>query len=221
MEPVQGLSIQDNCAAIPVGEKKLFVASVQTGKPVQFLWTFDLHRLSKATHIGKEVRSRRRWVQFTEHKRGLNRLFSVISRWGNEVNITPLSSLCPTGERTASSHLISHNRAHAWQCLPQFYKMPPAFKYEIRSAGCTLVMSHPIKFPKMSRTCDRNRGGLMLIQSSKAGFDPGFVPDRAEKKPRLSPRERKEPQKKAFVCRWDGKPGLNPALEDWICTYLS
>lgn len=56
MEPVRGLSIQDSCAAIAVGEKKLFVANVQTGKPVHFLWTFDLHHLHKLTHMGKEVR---------------------------------------------------------------------------------------------------------------------------------------------------------------------
>lgn len=35
----------------------------------------------------------------------------------------------------------------------------------------------------------------MLIQSSKAGFNPGFVPNQAEE--RLSPRE-VEPQKKAL-----------------------
>lgn len=56
MEPVRGLSIQDGSAAIPVGEKKLFVANIQTGRPVQFLWTFDLHHLHKSTHMGKEVR---------------------------------------------------------------------------------------------------------------------------------------------------------------------
>ncbi|XP_056892608.1 polycystin-1 isoform X3 [Takifugu flavidus] len=55
MEPVRGLSIQDSCAAIAVGEKKVFVANVQTGKPVHFLWTFDLHHLHKETHMGKEV----------------------------------------------------------------------------------------------------------------------------------------------------------------------
>lgn len=60
MEPVRGLSIQDSAAAIPVGEKKLFVANIQTGKPVHFLWTFDLHHLYQATHIGKEVRWPRR-----------------------------------------------------------------------------------------------------------------------------------------------------------------
>lgn len=59
MEPVRGLSIQDSSAAIPVGEKKLFVADTQTGKPVHFLWTFDLDHLYQATHIGKEVRSPR------------------------------------------------------------------------------------------------------------------------------------------------------------------
>lgn len=56
MEPVWGLSIQDSSVAIPVGEKKLFVANIQTGRPVQFLWTFDLHHLYKSTHVGKEVR---------------------------------------------------------------------------------------------------------------------------------------------------------------------
>uniref|UniRef100_A0AAQ5YYB8 Polycystic kidney disease 1a n=1 Tax=Amphiprion ocellaris TaxID=80972 RepID=A0AAQ5YYB8_AMPOC len=54
MEPVRGLSIQGSCAAIPVGVKKVFVANIQTGKPVRFLWTFDLH-LHKASHMGKEV----------------------------------------------------------------------------------------------------------------------------------------------------------------------
>lgn len=57
MEPVWGLSIQDSYAAVPVGENKLFVATIQTGKPVHFLWTFDLHHLYQATRMGKEVRS--------------------------------------------------------------------------------------------------------------------------------------------------------------------
>lgn len=56
MEQVRGLSIQDSPVAIPVGEKKLFSAKIDTGKPVHFLWTFDLHHLYQATHIGKEVR---------------------------------------------------------------------------------------------------------------------------------------------------------------------
>uniref|UniRef100_A0A3Q3J8M2 Polycystic kidney disease 1a n=1 Tax=Monopterus albus TaxID=43700 RepID=A0A3Q3J8M2_MONAL len=54
MEPVRGLSIQGSCAAIPVGEKRQFVAKILTGKPVSFLWTFDLHH-HKASHMGKEV----------------------------------------------------------------------------------------------------------------------------------------------------------------------
>lgn len=57
MEPVWGLSIQDSYAAVPVGENKLFVATIQTGKPVRFVWTFDLHHLYQVTRIGKEVRS--------------------------------------------------------------------------------------------------------------------------------------------------------------------
>lgn len=56
MEPVRGLSIQGSCAAIPVGVKRLFVANILTGKPVSFLWTFDLHHHHQASHIGKEVR---------------------------------------------------------------------------------------------------------------------------------------------------------------------
>lgn len=56
MEPVRGLSIQGSCAAIPVGVKRLFVANILTGKPVHFLWTFDLHHLHKTPHMGKEVR---------------------------------------------------------------------------------------------------------------------------------------------------------------------
>ncbi|XP_023267629.1 polycystin-1 [Seriola lalandi dorsalis] len=55
MEPVRGLSILGSCTAIPVGVKKLFVANIQTGKPVSFLWTFDLHHLHQASCIGKEV----------------------------------------------------------------------------------------------------------------------------------------------------------------------
>lgn len=57
MEPVRGLSILGSCAAIPVGKKKQFVATVLTGKPVSFLWTFDLHHHRQASHMGKEVRS--------------------------------------------------------------------------------------------------------------------------------------------------------------------
>lgn len=82
MEPVWGLSIKGISAAIPVGEKKLFVADTTTGKPVHFLWTFDLDHLYQATRMGKEVRSPRRslkrssrcwnltslWIHVTQHK---------------------------------------------------------------------------------------------------------------------------------------------------------
>ncbi|XP_061687147.1 polycystin-1 isoform X1 [Syngnathoides biaculeatus] len=54
MEPIRGLSMQGSCTAIPVGVKRLFTASIVTGKPVQFLWTFDLHHLHKTSHFGKE-----------------------------------------------------------------------------------------------------------------------------------------------------------------------
>lgn len=57
MEPVRGLSILGSCAAIPVGVKRGFVANIVTGKPVRFLWTFDLHHHHQASIIGKEVRS--------------------------------------------------------------------------------------------------------------------------------------------------------------------
>ncbi|KAF7656432.1 hypothetical protein LDENG_00041290, partial [Lucifuga dentata] len=56
MEPVRGLSILECCpTAIPVGLKRTFVANILTGKPVHFLWTFDLHHLHQAPHMGKEV----------------------------------------------------------------------------------------------------------------------------------------------------------------------
>lgn len=52
MEPVRGLSILDCCpAAIPVGVKRTFVANILTGKPVRFLWTFDLHHLHRTPYI--------------------------------------------------------------------------------------------------------------------------------------------------------------------------
>lgn len=59
MEPVWGLSIQDDVAAIPVGEERKFVASTQTGKPVHYLWTFHLRHIYQATRMGKDVRSPR------------------------------------------------------------------------------------------------------------------------------------------------------------------
>ena len=60
MEPVQGLSILDCCdAAIPVGVKRTYVASIVKGRPVHYLWTFDLHHLRggghQAAHMSQEV----------------------------------------------------------------------------------------------------------------------------------------------------------------------
>ncbi|XP_056135511.1 LOW QUALITY PROTEIN: polycystin-1 [Lampris incognitus] len=56
MVPVHGLTILDCCeAAIVVGVKRTFVANILTGKPVHFLWTFDLHHLDKTSCMGKEV----------------------------------------------------------------------------------------------------------------------------------------------------------------------
>ncbi|XP_076151518.1 polycystin-1 isoform X2 [Alosa pseudoharengus] len=44
MEPVKHLSIVNCCeAAIPVGVAKTFIANIEAGKPVTYLWTFDLH----------------------------------------------------------------------------------------------------------------------------------------------------------------------------------
>lgn len=57
MEPVRGLSILGSCAAIPVGVKRLFVANILTGKPVRFLWTFDLRHHQKTPGMHKEVRT--------------------------------------------------------------------------------------------------------------------------------------------------------------------
>lgn len=54
MEPVNGLAIEGLCKAIPVGVKKWFVASVIKGKPVSFIWNFDLNH-HKASRWGKEV----------------------------------------------------------------------------------------------------------------------------------------------------------------------
>lgn len=59
MELVRNLSIGGSSAAIAVGDKRRFVANIATGKPVSFLWTFDLqhHHHLKTTLIGKEVSS--------------------------------------------------------------------------------------------------------------------------------------------------------------------
>ncbi|MED6256706.1 hypothetical protein ATANTOWER_005316 [Ataeniobius toweri] len=55
MEPVSGLFIQGISPAIPVGVKRLYVADIVTGKPVSFLWTFDLHHLKTTFVHVKEV----------------------------------------------------------------------------------------------------------------------------------------------------------------------
>lgn len=63
MEPVRGLSIMGECAVIPVGVKKTFVANVLTGNPVRFLWTFDLRHLHQTPRFSKEVRMFDLYVQ--------------------------------------------------------------------------------------------------------------------------------------------------------------
>lgn len=57
MEPVSGLSIQGISPVIPVGVTRSFMAKVLTGKPVNFLWTFDLyhHNHHKKSAVAKEV----------------------------------------------------------------------------------------------------------------------------------------------------------------------
>ena len=57
MEPVKELSIVNCCEpAIPVGVAKTFIANIETGKPVTFLWTFDLHyTATQKTFWSKEV----------------------------------------------------------------------------------------------------------------------------------------------------------------------
>ncbi|TKS69062.1 Polycystin-1 [Collichthys lucidus] len=55
MEPVSELSIQGSSEAVPVGVTRSFVANIRTGKPVRFLWTFDLSHLHHITHVSKEV----------------------------------------------------------------------------------------------------------------------------------------------------------------------
>uniref|UniRef100_A0A3Q3GM75 Polycystin 1, transient receptor potential channel interacting n=1 Tax=Kryptolebias marmoratus TaxID=37003 RepID=A0A3Q3GM75_KRYMA len=54
MEPVSGLSIQGIRPAIPVGVTRSFVANILTGKPVSFLWNFDL-RHHKTSAVAVEV----------------------------------------------------------------------------------------------------------------------------------------------------------------------
>lgn len=57
MELVRGLSINESWVAIAVGENRKFVANILTGKPVSFLWTFDLHHHNQESHMGEMVRA--------------------------------------------------------------------------------------------------------------------------------------------------------------------
>lgn len=59
MELVRNLSIRGSSTAIAVGDNRKFVANITTGKPVTFLWTFDLqhHHHLKTTLVGQEVSS--------------------------------------------------------------------------------------------------------------------------------------------------------------------
>ncbi|KAF7689316.1 hypothetical protein HF521_012669 [Silurus meridionalis] len=50
LEPITKLTILDCCEeAMPVGVAKTFEAHIQTGNPVTYLWTFDLHHGAKKT----------------------------------------------------------------------------------------------------------------------------------------------------------------------------
>ncbi|RVE75816.1 hypothetical protein OJAV_G00002450 [Oryzias javanicus] len=74
MEPVQALAIEGLCPAIPVGVKKRFVASVMKGKPVSFIWNFDLNH-HKASRLGKEAHyTPEEAGSLTIHLRGFNNL---------------------------------------------------------------------------------------------------------------------------------------------------
>ncbi|KAF0037703.1 hypothetical protein F2P81_010577 [Scophthalmus maximus] len=81
MEPVRELSILGSSAAIPVGVKRLFVANILTGKPVHFLWTFDLHHLHRKSHIGKEV-------SYTPEEAGLLTIYVKVFNALHAQNIT-------------------------------------------------------------------------------------------------------------------------------------
>ncbi|XP_029354299.1 polycystin-1 isoform X2 [Echeneis naucrates] len=83
MEPVSGLSLLGSCTAIPVGVKKPFVASIKTGKPVSFLWTFDLHNLHWASHIGNEPQ-----VFYMPEEAGLLTIYLKAINALNSQNIT-------------------------------------------------------------------------------------------------------------------------------------
>ncbi|XP_027034714.2 polycystin-1 isoform X1 [Tachysurus fulvidraco] len=55
-EPITKLTILDCCEdAIPVGVPKTFEAHIQTGNPVTYLWTFDLHHGAKTTMLDSKA----------------------------------------------------------------------------------------------------------------------------------------------------------------------
>ncbi|KAF5895661.1 polycystin-1, partial [Clarias magur] len=56
LEPITKLTILDCCEeAIPVGVPKTFEAHIQTGNPVTYLWTFDLHHGAKTTKLDSKA----------------------------------------------------------------------------------------------------------------------------------------------------------------------
>ncbi|XP_053471229.1 polycystin-1 [Ictalurus furcatus] len=56
LEPITKLTILDCCEeAIPVGVPKTFEAHIQTGNPVRYLWTFDLHHGAKTTRLDSKA----------------------------------------------------------------------------------------------------------------------------------------------------------------------
>ncbi|XP_053712172.1 polycystin-1-like [Synchiropus splendidus] len=82
MEAVRGLSIIGVSAAIPVGVKRLFVANTVTGKPVSFIWTFDLHHHHhKTAHMGKEF-------SYTPEEAGVLTIFLRAFNALNAQNVT-------------------------------------------------------------------------------------------------------------------------------------
>ncbi|KAK3530713.1 hypothetical protein QTP86_033585, partial [Hemibagrus guttatus] len=55
-EPITKLTILDCCEdAIPVGVPKTFEAHIQSGNPVTYLWTFDLHHGAKTTMLDSKA----------------------------------------------------------------------------------------------------------------------------------------------------------------------
>ncbi|KAJ8283455.1 hypothetical protein COCON_G00023050 [Conger conger] len=78
MEPISALTMVNCCeAAIPVGVTKTFTPEIQTGNPVTFLWTFDLHHGAKTTVLGMTVTyTPERAGQLTIYLRAVNILSS-------------------------------------------------------------------------------------------------------------------------------------------------